>query len=167
MSKLARLHLAHLLYTIFGIFFCKKWNEFKLNGFESLLFISNCVDINIVALHVMITIILREKKLYEKTNLQAVLAISIFDDVNLYQGKWWWAAMASISYQVWSYSLPLTPAPSLSCLMEGMATASPSCLGGGWSSVGDSMVTTGLTLASLGLQATPAGLTSTLWGASQ
>ena len=73
-------------------FFCKKWNEFKLNGFESLLFISNCVDINIVALHVMITIILREKKLYEKTNLQAVLAISIFDDFNFNQGKWWWAA---------------------------------------------------------------------------
>ena len=106
-----------------------------MNGFESLLFISNCVDINIVALHVMITIILRRKKSYEKPNLQAVLAISIFDDVNLYQGKWWWAAMMATTYQVWSYSLPLTPAPSLSCLKQGLAPASPSCLGGGWSSV--------------------------------
>ena len=86
------------------------------------------------------------------------------DDINIYQGKWWWAAMmAETSYQVWSCSLdlPLTPASSLSCLNKGLATASPSCLGGGWSSVGDILVVTTLTLASLGSQETPAGLTST------
>ena len=82
------------------------------------------------------------------------------NNVNLYQGKWWWAAlMTATSYQVWSCSLalPPTPAPSLICLNQGKATASPSCLGGGWSSVGDMV----LTLVSPGLEATPAGLTST------
>ena len=90
------------------------------------------------------------------------------DDVNLYQGKWWWAAMVTTAAsQVWNYSLPPTAAPSLICLNQGMATASPSCLGGGWSSVGDGMdiVVTTLTLAALGLQAMPAGLSFTLWGA--
>ena len=85
------------------------------------------------------------------------------DDVNLYQGKWWWAAgmVASTSYQVWNCSLPPTPAPSLICLNQGPATASPSCLGGGWSSVGDTMVLATLTPAPHGLQAIPAGLQPT------
>ena len=51
----------------FLLLFCKKRNELKFNGFESHLFISNCVDITIVALHVMITIILQ--KLYEEKKL--------------------------------------------------------------------------------------------------
>ena len=94
------------------------------------------------------------------------------NNVNLYQGKWWWAAlmaaMTMCGYGVeWSCSLalPPTPAPSLICLIVGMATASPSCLGGGWSSVGEYIMMVlrrlTLTIASLGLQATPAGLTST------
>ena len=97
------------------------------------------------------------------------------DDVSnkhLHQGKWWLAAthmMVAASSQAWSCSLALnpTPAPSLICLKEGLATASPSCLGGGWLSVGEESILFILgdhtrTLASLGLQATPAGLTSTL-----
>ena len=82
------------------------------------------------------------------------------NNVNLYQGKWWLAAMIAASYQQgWSCSLalPPTPAPFLTCLNQDLATASPSCLGGGWSSVGE----LDLTLAYLGLEATPAGLTST------
>ena len=88
------------------------------------------------------------------------------NNVNLYQGKWWWAAIHP--YQGWSCSLalPPTPAPSLICLNQGVATASPSCRGGGWSSVGDMMMVTTLTPASRGWQVTPAGLPSTRWGAS-
>ena len=95
------------------------------------------------------------------------------DDVSnkhLHQGKWWLAAgMVATTFQASScfLALPPTPASSLTYLKEGNATASPSCLGGGWSSVGDLMVVTTFTLAFLGLQATPAGLPSTLWGASQ
>ena len=92
------------------------------------------------------------------------------NNVNLYQGKWWWAALATTAYQVWSCSLalPPTPASSLHCHKQGVTTASPSCLGGGWSSVGEQIVLVmSLTLAYLGLQATPAGLTSTQRGASQ
>ena len=73
--------------------------------------------------------------------------------------------MASTTSQVPSCSLALlpTPAPSLLYLKEGATTASPSCLGGSWSSVEalDHLVAR-LTPASPGLQATPAGLTSTL-----
>ena len=84
---------------------------------------------------------------------------------HLHQGKWWSAAMMATTFQAWSCSLalPPTPAPSLICLKEGYSTASPSCLGGSWSSVGEKIVTvTPLTLASLGLQATTYGLPSTL-----
>ena len=98
------------------------------------------------------------------------------DDVSnkhLHQGKWWLPAtsvlvVVATTFQALSCSLalPPTPAPSLICLNQGLITASPSCLGGGWSSVGDLMLVLvlvlDLTLASLGLQATPAGLTSTL-----
>ena len=76
--------------------------------------------------------------------------------------------MVSTASQVLSCSLalPLTPAPSLLCLKEGVTTVSPSFLGGSWSSVEalDHLVVP-LTPASLGLQATPAGVTSTLRGA--
>ena len=83
--------------------------------------------------------------------------------VNLLQGKWWLAAMMEqTSYQMWScfLALPPTPAPSRTYLKRGLATASPSCLGGGWSSVEDKMGLSHLTPAFPGLQATPAGLPS-------
>ena len=67
------------------------------------------------------------------------------NNVNLYQGKWWWAAgiLEAVSQALnYSLALPPSPAPSLSCLKEGVATLSLSCLGGGWSSVGDTMVLT-------------------------
>ena len=94
------------------------------------------------------------------------LAITMTSYKYLHQGKWWSAALASTASRVWSCSHPPTPAPSLICLKQGLATASPSCLGGGWSSVGGEMVLTTSTLASRGWQATPAGLPSTRWGAS-
>ena len=85
-----------------------------------------------------------------------------------HQGKCWWVAMVVLlgTSQAWSCSLPPTPAPSPTCLNQGMAPAFPSCLGGalggpGWSSVGDAVVLACLTLASPGLQATKAGLPCT------
>lgn len=57
-------------------------------------------------------------------------------------------------------SHPLPAAPSWIFLNQGITTASPSCLGGGWSSAGE-LVLSSLTPASLGWKATPAGLTST------
>ena len=89
----------------------------------------------------------------------SLLAMSLF--VTHYQGKWWWAALMAAPYQGWSCSLPPTPAPSLICLKQCLITASPSFLGGGWSSVGEEMLVYTLSLASLGLQATPAGLVTT------
>ena len=82
--------------------------------------------------------------------------------MHLPQGKWWWAAMMAITTPVLNCSLvlPPTPAPSLICLNQCLNTASPSCLGGGWSSVGEALDLVTLTHASTGLQATPAGLTS-------
>ena len=58
-----------------------------------------------------------------------------------------------------SLALPPTPAPSQTCLKEEVATASPSSLGGGLSSVV-------ITRAIHGLQATQVGPTSSLWGES-
>ena len=86
---------------------------------------------------------------------------------NLHQVKLWWAEVGRMVALSCSLLLPLTPAPSLTCPKTGVATASPSCLGGGWSSVGEEMqlfispLVVLLTLAYLGLEATPAGLTST------
>ena len=68
------------------------------------------------------------------------------------------------------------PAPSRLCLNQGVVTAFPFCLEGGWSFVGDLIRWNWLTLSSFdrpstlvsrGKQATPAGLCSTTWGASQ
>ena len=97
----------------------------------------------------------------------------------LHQGKWWLAMvgkwwleaemLTSTSSQGWrcSLDLSLNSAPSLICLNQGRPIASPSCLEGGWLSVGGGMwIITSLTLASLGLQATPAGDTSPRWGDS-
>ena len=90
-------------------------------------------------------------------------------DVILFQGKLWWVAglaMAMLATsdkrQAWNCSLPPTPAQSLICLNQGLATASPSCLGGGWSSVVDLvLVLASLPPVTLGLQAMPAGPSST------
>ena len=88
------------------------------------------------------------------------------DDVSykcLHQGKWSSGATMATPSQVWNYSLslPRTPALSLICLKQDVSTASPSCLGGGWSSVEDLLLVDTSTLASLGLQAKAAGLPST------
>ena len=56
-----------------------------------------------------------------------------------------------------SLVLPPTPAPSLTCLKQEMAPASPSCLGGGSWCVGATTAPTTWTRAYPGLQATQAG----------
>ena len=61
-----------------------------------------------------------------------------------------------------SLVLPPTPAPSLTCLKEDEATASPSCLGEGSWCVGEEMAPTTLPRAYPGLQATQAGRISSL-----
>ena len=91
------------------------------------------------------------------------------------QGKWWSVVLMAASSQVWNCSLALPPTPVtfLTCLNQGLAPASPSCLGGGWSSVGEALMALMekmwlvlfSTRAFLGSQATPAGLHSTTWGA--
>ena len=65
-----------------------------------------------------------------------------------------------------SLFLPPTPASSLTCLMEEMATASPSCLGGGSWCVGATTAPTTWTRAYPGLQATQAGQISSISGKS-
>ena len=65
-----------------------------------------------------------------------------------------------------SLDLPPTPAPSLTCLKEDMATASPSCLGGGSWCVGEERAPTTWTRAYPGLQATQAGRISSILGKS-
>ena len=56
-----------------------------------------------------------------------------------------------------SLALPPTPAPSLTCLNQEAATASPSCLGGGSWCVGEELAQPALTRAYLGLQAMQSG----------
>ena len=120
----------------------------------------------IFVIHIWISILIIIFPIPDTKKYSLVLCYVVdSNNVNLYQGKWWWAAMmASAAYQTWSCSLalPPTPAPSLICLKQGITTASPSFLGGGWSSVGEEIVVTTLTPASPGLQAVPAGLSSTL-----
>ena len=78
----------------------------------------------------------------------------------LHQDKWSSVVGKAIPSQMWScfLALPPTPASSQTCLCQWMVTAFPSCLGGGWLSAD------GLPPAYRGLQATPAGLSSTQWG---
>ena len=68
--------------------------------------------------------------------------------------------MATTHSQTWSgfHDHLQTPALSLICLREDMATASPSSLGGDLLSVGDMMAPTSLILASIGLQGMRFGL---------
>ena len=66
-----------------------------------------------------------------------------------------------------SLALPPTPAPSLTCLEEELATASPSCLGGGSWCVGATKTSWATrTRAYPGLQATQAGRISSISGKS-
>ena len=92
------------------------------------------------------------------------------DDNKYFQHKWWWAATMMVPpSQVWncSLALPLTPALSLICLNQGLATASPSCLGGGLLSVeGQIMPIMSFSLVYIGLLATTAGHIFTTQGAA-
>ena len=65
-----------------------------------------------------------------------------------------------------SLVLPPTPAPSLTCLKEDWATASPSCPGGGLWCVGGTMPSTTWTRAYHGMQAKQAGRISSILGKS-
>ena len=61
-----------------------------------------------------------------------------------------------------SLLFPTTPAPSPTCLSQELATASPSCPGEGWSSVG--AVPWSTNLAFLGQVGAPAGQSCITWG---
>ena len=92
-----------------------------------------------------------------------IWSLKTFDKV--FQGKWSYALIIAWSSPR-ATSFPSTPVLSHPCLKKGLSTANPSCLGGRLLSVVEGVIHfTPLTLAYLGLQETPAGLTFTTWGA--